>query len=280
MVIRAWTVAALLLLAWPAPPARAQAGASEQLGSVDTDDTAKAKRLFHEGIDLVAEGRWSEAEASFRSSVELVERASALYNWALALCTLQRFEQCAQVVDRLLALAPGDEQTAQYRDYGLKLRERALQAAAPQPVSAAAPAVSTSQASAPEPRFTAEGGRAVLPAVHAPRPHTSADHSEGGLSAAWIVAGSGALLLTGALVTAILADSADREFMSQCPDAQDCDPSLKPLARRAKTLALATDILLATGAAAVGTGVTLWIIERGDSPGVAGAGVALRGSLP
>jgi hypothetical protein len=281
--VAAWLWIGLLL---------ADAAAGAQPSPAETSAEARdargedAKRLFHEGVDLLAAMRWSEAEARFRQSVELVPRASSLYNWALALCALERYGECADAAQRVLEIADPHEH-AEYREYAARLRERALASAAPPP-----PAPTESVAPEPAPVPVPEPVQAPAPRPAQPvemhATAAAADRAEErGLSPGWFVIGGGALVLVGALVTGLLANAADDDFTEQCPGARDCDPSLMGLGERTERLALATDILLVTGAAAVGTGVTmLWLVDDGgDGPTPAarrpsGVVLTLRGRLP
>jgi hypothetical protein len=227
--------------------------------------------------------------------VELVPRASSLYNLALALFSLERYAECVQVTDRVVEVADPADQAA-YREYAGKLRERALaaavaaqsaeRAAPPAPTPSAPDANAPSQLDAPILSVPAPSPSAPVVSVHA-LPVAKGDPADGGIPApGWFVIGGGALALAGALVTGLLANSADDAFTHECPDARGCDPAVKPLAQRAQRLALATDILLATGVVACGTGVTLLLVDDGGEDDtralgtVHGVGLALSGELP
>lgn len=265
-------IAALIVLAAMfAHVASAQPTEPEARGPGEEPNAAEAKRLFHEGVELLSSERWSEAEARFRRSVELMPRASSLYNWALSLLELERYAECVEVTDRVLLLADAVEQ-AEYRENAAKLRERALAAQAQ-----AAAAVPQEEVAAAKVATAPPKDSSVVRGPPAAIATTDDDADHAGVSPGWFVVGGGALVLAGALVTSLLARSADEDFTERCPGARDCDPSLMSLGDRAKRLAIATDILLAAGAAAVGTGVTIVLLDDGDEPGVA---LSLRGRLP
>src|SRR5689334_18147318 len=83
---------------------------------VEERNIEDAKGLFHEGVELLSAESWSEAEDRFRRSVELMPRASSLYNWALSLLALERYDECVEVTDRVLAIADPVEH-AEYREH-------------------------------------------------------------------------------------------------------------------------------------------------------------------
>jgi len=282
-------IAALFVLATVfAHVASAQPAGPDARGAAEEPNASEAKRLFHEGVELLGTQRWPEAEARFRRSVELLPRASSLYNWALSLLALERYGECVEVTDRVLLIAEPVEQ-AEYRENAAKLRERALAAAAQQQDAALlAPAVPPAPTTAPHtaettPAQQQPSGVRGPPAVNLTTPD-NAEHDR--VSPGWFVVGGGALILAGALVTSLLAHSADEDFTERCPSVRDCDPSLMSVGDRAKRLAIATDILLATGAAAVGTGVTIILLDDGaeprarTAPQVSGVALSLRGQLP
>lgn len=95
---------------------------------------------------------------------------------------------------------------------------------------------------------------------------------------AWALVTTGAAVLVGALVTGVLAKDADDEFVAECAGTTDCDPALRAKQDEAARLALASDILLATGSAAVlgGIGVALLHDESGVRERPAGALLRVR----
>jgi hypothetical protein len=103
---------------------------------------------------------------------------------------------------------------------------------------------------------------------------------------ALILIGVGGAALVGALVTGLLALDADDQFTSKCGGVTDCDEALKPLQERTERLALATDVLLASGAALAGVGLTLFLLQepaadrssRGAELAVRGIGARLHGA--
>jgi hypothetical protein len=77
-------------------------------------------------------------------------------------------------------------------------------------------------------------------------------------SAPWFIVGAGGALLGAAVVTGVMAKNADDDFVEKCPELEDCNPKLEPLQTRARTLAVATDVLLVSGGVAVLSGLASW----------------------
>jgi hypothetical protein len=154
--------------------------------------------------------------------------------------------------ERVLALKAGDQTSLDL-----------ILAAPPQAARAAASAVSPVRAL----RTQVELGTNAQPPRPAPTPYLP-----------WFVGGAGALALTAGLITGLMANAADNDFTDRCGGTTDCDPKLKPLAQKTERLALATDILLATGAGALGIGITLWLLNANDaSVDKTNAKITLRG---
>jgi hypothetical protein len=74
----------------------------------------------------------------------------------------------------------------------------------------------------------------------------------------WFIVGAGGALLGAAAVTGVLAKNADDDFVERCPELEKCNPKLEPLQTRARTLAVATDVLLVSGGVAVLSGLASW----------------------
>jgi hypothetical protein len=73
--------------------------------------------------------------------------------------------------------------------------------------------------------------------------------------------GAGIGHLAGALGTGIAAQLNNSDHNNKCPKIM-CPASLRSEADSGKSLALATDVLIGVGAAAVITGVVLFVFER------------------
>jgi hypothetical protein len=89
------------------------------------------------------------------------------------------------------------------------------------------------------------------------------EHESSAVPAIVLLSAGGAALV-GALVTGLLANSADNEFTDKCGGVTNCSPSLRPLQQRTEDLALATDVLLGAGVALGGVGLTLLLVN--DAP--------------
>jgi hypothetical protein len=81
----------------------------------------------------------------------------------------------------------------------------------------------------------------------------------------WSVTGVGAALLVAGAVTGSLALSLNSEIGDNCPDG-GCPPAWHDDVDRRDSLALSTNVLLGTGAAAAVVGVLLLTVFRGEEP--------------
>jgi hypothetical protein len=79
-----------------------------------------------------------------------------------------------------------------------------------------------------------------------------------------VLGGGGAVLLGASLVTGIMAASRADRLDREC-DGDDCSESLEDVRDSGQTLATATDILWISGALAAGAGLTLFLLDDGDS---------------
>lgn len=91
----------------------------------------------------------------------------------------------------------------------------------------------------------------------------------------WVLFGSGGALLVGGAVTGLLASSRKSELDGQCVR-EVCPIDHSPL-EQARSLATVTDILVGVGAAAVLTGVGIWLFTSPDEP-AAELGLACSGA--
>lgn len=68
-----------------------------------TDPAAAAAQANDQGVKLMYDGKYAEAEAQFKKAVALVPEPKYLFNQATALFQLGRFDDAIAVVDKLLA---------------------------------------------------------------------------------------------------------------------------------------------------------------------------------
>jgi len=117
---------------------------------------------------------------------------------------------------------------------------------------------------APPPRTVDGAGAPVQPreaqsSAPAPAPAEAAGYGPW----PWVLTGTGATLLGAGLITGLTARSRSDRLDREC-GGRNCDPSLADLQDSAQTLALATDVLLISGAIAAGVGVTLFVLDHGS----------------
>jgi hypothetical protein len=73
-----------------------------------TPQVPLARRLYDEGVDAAAKGRWSIASDRFRTSYELAPRAQTLFNLAYAKGKTGRLVEAAESYRRFLRETPDD----------------------------------------------------------------------------------------------------------------------------------------------------------------------------
>lgn len=172
---------------------------------------------------------------------------------------------------RLSFAAAGRRSTALELDVVAGARmTRTVSLRAEAPPSATGPAVDAAKRSAP-----------VVATVPTAAPQHEGD---GGSALPWILIGAGAASLIGAAVTGGLALQADSDFVGNCPDLVNCRPEDAAIRDRARSLALASDILLGVGLAAGAAGAAVWWINLPSDPaktqsGITGITVGLRTSF-
>ncbi len=106
-----------------APPDE-EAGAPEQAPASPEDARLEEARvLFERGLALVDEERWAEALEYFRRSRALVERPSSVYNAAVALYHLGRYQEASSAFDDYLALTTREEDGERYLEAERYLEE-------------------------------------------------------------------------------------------------------------------------------------------------------------
>lgn len=102
----------------------------------------------------------------------------------------------------------------------------------------------------------------------------------------WIFMAGGAGLVLGSVATGIVSLNANSKLDKECDENRSCRPTLDATKRRAKTAAIATDVLWLSGAIFAGTGLVLRLTRSengqpsvGVSCGSFGCGGSLSGSF-
>jgi hypothetical protein len=106
-------------------------------------------------------------------------------------------------------------------------------------------------------------------------PSSTGDAASGGPSwpAITLMAAGGVALATGG-VLGMLALSNDTKHGNRCPDWGACPQRAKTYEERARDFALASDVLLVSGAALAGAGIVWWLLEGDDEAPQLGAVIA------
>lgn len=243
-------VLALAPMSWALPQADAQARSPEEA----------ARAHFRLGRTHYENGDFAQAAAEFQKAHRLSPEPLLLYNLYIAYRDANDLPQAAEA---LRAYLQTDEPIANRSQ--LEARLRALE----QGLAGNASSGTTSDAKGEETIATEEE---TLPASDAPSTEPrrepmasspSAPAAKKAPIAPWIVVGVGGALGVGAVVTGLMARSAENELERECPGKVGCDPDLEATRDRGKTFALLTDVLAVSGVVAVAAGITWWLVARG-----------------
>jgi len=249
---------ALIVPAAHASTARAQDGeiAPEEVApgeSVAEGDTqasrdAEAREAFLRGQSHFENGRFAEAAEQFELAYRLSGRVRLLYNAYLAYRDLQDQENGARTLRLFLEQTPEGD-LAEGEHERLTARLQAMEEA----IAAREREVAETEAARREAQRLADqqGSQGFDPSP-----------------VGFIVGGAGLAVGVGALVTGILSTSDLDTLRSECVDRVCPDRTdLRDTADRGETLALVTDVLWITGAAAVAAGVVLLFVLQEEADG-------------
>jgi hypothetical protein len=287
---------------FPAPDAPPQLLADPTSRMPDVRQAAEARAAFEEGVRLLRGERFSEAEAQFRRSIEIMPRASASYDLAFALYKQGRARESELILRGLLDEADGPLDP-EYRAYANTLLAR-LMAEPPMAGSIVEPAagagvvaVAPTPPDAARPSGLEAGSRPgegsayppVAPASGIPAgsgadvgPRGDSEHRG---SAAWALWSATGVLAAGAATTGIIALVATGDLSRQLNTFPGDPEAIDQARRRAKTFSIASDAFVggALLAGTLGLYVTL-TSHRGAAArpsihaGLGISGVELRGS--
>ena len=220
----------------------------------NTEDDERAKAHFLAGESYYDQASYTDALREFNEAYRISKRPALLYNIARCFEALEQYDDAVHMLERYLQEDPQttDRESVETRIKNLKQREAAQKKATPPP--APAPAAPVKPATTATTATTAAATRtsAAAPAPHRKRLYT------------WIVGGVGVAALAAALGTGVASQLSYNDLSSKC-SGNVCNPATVPNAQSkidsGKKLALATDILVPVGAAAVATGVVLFFVE-------------------
>lgn len=247
------------------PPAAAPTAQQEQ----------EARAHFQLGRTLYDGGRFEEAAREFQQAYDLSRRPQLLYNLFLALRDAAQVEAAIDALRRYLELVPNaqDGESLRARLASMERaqaeqreRERAAQAEAErarQEAEARAQSEAAARAEA-EARANASVAQAPTESTSAPQENAAAQPTDGGTDIGpWIVVGAGGALIATGILTAVLTSGKMSDIEAACPnDVCPADYDLAGNRASGRVLAATTDVLLVTGAAAVGGGLLLYFLTR------------------
>lgn len=259
----------------------------------DANDAA-ARRAFRLGQAHYENGEFGEAAEQFEEAYRLSGRARLLYNAYLAYRDMQDLPNSARTLRRFLdetADLPASERDQLTARLGAIERAMERQTAPPpdestttgetgmgeqEPVETTATSTTTSTTS------TGEDTTATTTTTTAGSTSTSTTGGTtddgGGFNPSpvgFIVAGVGAALGIGAIITGVMSSSELSTLEGRCPDDMCPDePELRSAQSNGSTLALVTDVLWVTGVVAIAAGVTLIFVLQDGGDESASAGMA------
>jgi tetratricopeptide (TPR) repeat protein len=232
------------------------------------DDRELARSRYATGQALFQRGRWSEALAEFEAAKSLMKSPAFDYNIGMCLSHLDRPGEAADALERYITAKPEDPDSASIWRMVAELRAEAVRRTQhpetpPQPVEKPPERPDL----LPSPVLTGE-----------PPPAKSdrrATYKKAGIATAVI----GATLLVTAAITGGIAKSWRSDYDHGC----DQNMCVQDTYWSAHNLAIATDTLIAVGAAAGIASIALWAVrakmpvEIAPAPSPTGGSLSLAG---
>lgn len=251
---RMFGIGLALMLAVSGLPSRAHA----------QGDEAAARQHFRLGQAHYENGQFPQAAHEFEEAYRLSGRARLLYNAYLAYRDMQDLPNSARTLRQFL-----DESTdleSSERDQ-LQARLTAIDAAIARQQTSMREETPTQA----EPTSTSTTSAGSEPASAQPSGGGGFNPSPVG----FVVGGVGVALEVVAIITGVMASSDHATLVSECPNSVCPDrQDLRDAQSRGSTLALVTDVMWATGLAAIAAGVTLLFVLQDGSGESPQAGVA------
>lgn len=229
---------ALVLFAFAPAPAHAQA---IQAVTPAADDMEAAKAHFAAGSAYYEQADYTDAVKEFNEAYRLSKRTDLLYNIAVCYERLNDYDNAIATLRRYLTEKPNapDRVTIESRIQNLQKAKEAQPAPgqpAPKPVTAPVSSVGATPPPSERPARWWLSGTAV--------------------------GAAGVAVLAASLGTGLAAHSLYEDLSSKCQN-QSCPPdrTLENEQKKGRALAVASDVLLGVGVAAVATGVVLLIVK-------------------
>jgi tetratricopeptide (TPR) repeat protein len=245
-----------------ASTARAQAATADEA----------ARQHFRLGEAHYSNGSFDQAAREFEEAYRLSNRPQLLYNIFVAYRDAGDVPNAVRALREYLARVPNAENATMLRARLLAM-ERQLAQSGTSATTQTAPETqtttpeTTTQTTAPETtETTATSTETTTETTTETATSTSTSTSTGGGgggdgTAGWVILGAGAALVVGGAITGGLALSSQGTLQSNCPN-RECPPGydFESEASTGRALAITTDVLVITGAAAVVGGVVLGVV--------------------
>jgi tetratricopeptide (TPR) repeat protein len=203
-----------------------------QAKPASASDQEAAKAHYLAGSAYYEQADYADAVREFNEAYRLSKRPDLLYNLAISYERLDQFDHAIDALQRYLVEKPEAQDRALIQSRIENLEKRRDTPKPPAPPVAAAPAPAPPPPPPRRPRH--------LPSL--------------------VVGGLGAAALLAAIGTGVSAQLLHDDLDSRCFN-HTCAPSDQADIDRGKALTISTDVLIGVGAAAVVTGVVLFVLE-------------------
>lgn len=241
-----------MMLALPAQPVEAQ-GAVHDDAAASPADSEEARMHFDLARRYYDTGRFDDAAREFEAAYAMSPLPPLTYNLYLAYRDGGQDVQAARWLRRYLDSDAPQGATRSRLEARLQVLEERLR-------SSAAGDEAADPQTAPQ---ADEPGETSLSPDDPPVATEDEPTGDGPGVAPWILVGAGGALIAAGAVTGLMALGESSDLDDLCPTRDTCSAGFEDAASRGETLAVVTDVLWISGAAAAVTGV-LWALLAGD----------------
>jgi tetratricopeptide (TPR) repeat protein len=250
------------------------------------DNEQRAREAFKTGDDHYAAGRYEESVKHFKLAYDLSKLPALLFNIANAYERMGEYEKAAEYLRQYLD-SPKAENVASVRERIRRLELSAEARKRDQPSDAAGGEGGSQPASDQESASTAGPADVTSGSPDATLQRDGAGRSRKSKALPYTLLAVGAVGIAGGIGFGIVSKRAGDDADELCNDDNLCPRAAEAKLDRQRRFALASDISLGVGVAAVGAGVLLLLLRDDDkepersalrvtpSVGTAGFGVDL-----
>ncbi len=254
----------------------APAVASAQGGAPRNADDERARVLYENGAILYEEGRYEDAIEAWKEAYSLSDRPLFLFNIANALERIGRWDEALVYLNKYRAFAPADERTVLERR--MRNIERRLEAAGDRERESEEEKARQEEAAKARAEEERRAEEAAAAAKAAEEESAASGPPEGPLLPGIVLMGAGVGLIAAGGGLAGSAVSAREAAAGLCKEAGDlllCPRAAAEALDRDAELSLASDVVIAVGAATAATGLVLVIVHLTGGPEATAGGLRL-----